>query len=208
MDAVHFPACQNRGVPDHLYYSCWIRGFSAMNMLRHYGRCLELFPYSPQNPGDSVLRIQAISPAEPPLLERAFVDPIAPAEVSAAAAEFHAADACYNFDTWWGLWTFEKDWSLHPSRAAITCFGPQFEEAPRGDDGIDPEHIRLDFGLESWFLPDANLPNSAWYARSNLKGLLKLIHAIDEALPIERRSLWSESGINFAERLQQAAADL
>jgi len=38
--------------------------------------------------------------------------------------------------------------------------------------------------------------------------MLKYVHAIDEALPIERRSLWTESGGNFAERLRAAASEL
>ena len=182
-----------------------------MNMLRHFGKCLDLFPISPENPGDSILRVQAISAGEPPVLERAFVDPVDPKEVAAAAAEFHAADSAYSFETWWGLWTFEKDWTLRPARATLYCFGPEYEDSPAGDDeeaAPSAEHLRLDFGLETWFLPQAELPNSAWYARSNLKGLIKLVHSLDDALPVERRSLWTEAGGNFAEKLKLAASEL
>lgn len=63
----------------------------------------------------------------------------------------------------------------------------------------------MDFGLDTWFLPQVELPNAAWYARSNLKGLLKYVHSLDDVLHIERRSLWTESGGNFAEKLREAA---
>ena len=193
---------------DHLYYSCWLRGFSPLTMLRQFGKALELFPFSPQNPGESILRVQAVSSGEPPLLERPFLDPIDPKLVVTEANEFLHDDCAYSFDTWWGLWTFEKDWTLHPARVSISCFGPRFADSPLGDDDRHAEHLRIDFGPEIWFLPQPDLPNSSWYARSNLKGMLKYVHAIDEALPIERRSLWTESGGNFAERLRAAASEL
>jgi hypothetical protein len=40
--------------------------------------------------------------------------------------------------------------------------------------------------------------------QSNIKSLLKLVHDLDDALPVETRLLWSESGENFAEKLHQA----
>ncbi|MBL8237385.1 MAG: hypothetical protein JNM66_08205 [Bryobacterales bacterium] len=193
---------------DHLYYSCWLRNFSALNMLRQYGKMLELFPFSPQNPADSVLRVQAVSTAEPVLMERAFLDPIEAKEVAAAAEEFLHDDCAYMFETWWGLWTYEKDWTLQPARVTLQCFGPRFSDSPVGDEGAKAEHLRVDFGLDTWFLPQAELPNSAWYARSNLKGLLKFVHSLDEGLPVERRALWTETGGNFAERLREAAGEL
>lgn len=176
-------------------------------MLRQFGKALDLFPFSPQNPGDSILRIQAVSSSEPPLLERPFLDPIDPKQVLAAANEFLHDDCAYSFESWWGLWTYEKDWSLLPARATLHCFGPRFSDSPLGDDERHPEHLRIDFGPESWFLPNADLPNSAWYARSNIKGLLKFVHSLDEVLPVDRRALWSESGGNFADRLRQAASE-
>lgn len=177
-------------------------------MLRQYGKALELFPFSPQNPADSVLRVQAVSSGEPPVLEKAYLDPVDPKTVAADAGEFLHDDCAYSFETWWGLWMFEKDWTLQPARVALHCFGPRFNDSPAGEDEQHAEHLRVDFGLDTWFLPHADLPNAAWYARSNLKGLLKYVHALDEGLPVERRSLWTESGGNFAERLREAAGEL
>lgn len=179
-----------------------------MSMLRQYGRMLELFPFSPQNPADSVLRVQAISAAEPLLAERAFLDPIDPKAVAEAAGEFLHDDCAYSFETWWGLWTYDKDWVLQPARISLHCFGPRFNDSPLGEDERQAEHLRVEFGLETWYLPQADLPNSAWYARSNLKGLLKFVQSLEEALPLERRALWTESGTNFAERLREAAQEL
>jgi len=179
-----------------------------MTMLRHYGRMLELFPYSPQNPGESILRVQAVSVTEPPVVERAFNDPVDPKAVAAGAGEFSHDDCAAHFETWWGLWRYEKDWKLEPARVTMSMFGPRFADTPFGDEDKAAEHLRIDFGLEAWFLPNPDLPNSAWYARSNLKGLLKLVHEIDNVLPIERRALWPESGGNFADKLRDAAAEL
>jgi hypothetical protein len=195
-------------VADNLYYSCWLRNFSALSMLRPFGRALELLPISPQNPAESLLRIQPVSSSEPPLLERPFLDPVDPKAVLDAASEHLHDDCAYSFETWWGLWTFDKDWTLRPSRLSLHCFGPRFSDSPLGDENRHAEHLRLDFGLDSWYLPNPDLPNAAWYARSNLKGLLKLVHSIDESLPIDRRSLWTESGGNFADKLRAAASDL
>ena len=167
-----------------------------------------MFPFSPRNPADSVLRVQAVSAAEPPLEEVAFLDPIDPAAVMAAAEEFQNDDCAYIFETWWGMWTYEKDWALLPARVSLHCFGPRFNDSPAGDEERQAEHLRIDFGLDTWFLPQVELPNGAWYARSNLKGLLKLVHTLDEALPVEKRALWTESGGNFAERLREAAGEL
>lgn len=179
-----------------------------MTMLRHYGKALELFPFSPQNPADSILRVQAVSMAEPFVLERAYLDPVDPKLVADEAADFAHDDCAVSFETWWGLWTYEKDWKLAPARVTLSCFGPRFSDSPWGDDEQKAEHLRVDFGLETWFLPQAELPNSSWYARSNLKGLLKFVHSLDEVLRVERRSLWTEGGGNFAERLREAASEL
>ena len=90
--------------------------------------------------------------------------------------------------------------------AGVAC--TRFSDSPGGDEELPAEHLRVDFGLDTWFLPQADLPNGSWYARSNLKGLLKYVHSLDEALPVERRAIWTESGGNFADRLRDAAAEL
>ncbi len=193
---------------DSLYLSYWLRNFSALSMLRPFGKMLERFPYSPQNPSHSVLRIEAVSASEPPLLERPFTDPLDPAEVIACANEFLHADCAYVLETWWGLWQFRKEWELRPARVTLYCYGPEFADTPILGRDSPAEHLRIDFGLDSHYLPRPDDPASAYYTRSNLRGLLRLVQQLDEALPVERRALWSESGGNFAEKLQEAIENL
>jgi hypothetical protein len=189
---------------DSLYLSYWLKNHSALSMLRPFGKLLEKFPYSPQNPANSHFRIEAISSTEPPLLERALPDPLDPQLVLELAQEFHHADCAYVLDTWWGLWQFQsKDWHLLPARVSISCYGPDFADPP-----LDGAHLRIDFGLDCQFLPHPDDPASAYYTRSNLKGLLRLVHTLDEVLTVERRALWSESGENFAEKLERSLQEL
>ena len=76
----------------------------------------------------------------------------------------------------------------------LTCFGPEFEHDLS-------DHLRLDLGLESDFLPRPGAPQNERKSQSNLASLVRLARDIGGAMPIARRSLWSDSGENFAERL-------
>ena len=118
-------------------------------------------------------------------------------QVLAAAKDFQNADSCYRLETWWDLWQFDADWKLTPSRAALVCFGPEFERE-------DGSHLEIEFGIDAHFLPQPDIPGSLVTIQSNIKSLLKLVHDLDDALPVETRRLWSESGENFSEKLQQA----
>jgi hypothetical protein len=64
--------------------------------------------------------------------------------------------------------------------------------------------LEIEFGIDANFLPQPDLPDSPRMIESNIKSLLKLVHDLDDALPVETRRLWSESGENFAEKLHQA----
>src|SRR6266849_6811684 len=68
------------------------------------------------------------------------------------------------------------------------------------------EDLSLEFGLDAHFLPQPELPGSLRMIQSNIQSLLKLVHDLDDALPVETRQLWSESGENFSEKLHQALA--
>lgn len=76
-----------------------------------------------------------------------------------------------------------------------TVFGSEFENHLG-------ENLRVDFGIDSRYLPDPEIPGSARVIQSNIRSLLKLVHDLDDALPVEKRQLWSETGENFVERLQ------
>ena len=94
---------------DQLYLSYWLRGFTANNMLRHFERMLRLFPFSPQQQGQSLLQVQPIDFGEPPLIEQALEPPVEIAAVLAMAREFQAADSAYKLETWWDLWHYDED---------------------------------------------------------------------------------------------------
>ena len=141
--------------------------------------------------------LRAVELAEPELLERRFPDAARVEEILAAAEEFRNPDLAAEVETAWDLWQLQDEWRLTPTPARLSCFGPRFESEAG-------EHLRLDFGLDAHFLPQPGHPEGLKMVRSNLTSLLRLVHSLDEALPIERRQLWSESGGNFAERLQSA----
>lgn len=187
---------------DSLYLSYWLRNYSALSMLRSFGKVLERFPFSPHNPSNSSLQIVPVSSAEPPLFEASLADPLDTEVVLNRCEEFLHADCSYVLEAWWGLWQFRKEWELRPARVTIFCFGPEF------GDGTPTEHLRVDFGLEAHYLPRPDDPASAYYTRSNLKGMVRLVQQLDEALAVDRRTLWSESGENFAEKLQQSVQEL
>ena len=183
------------GVADQLYLSYKLRGFSNMNMLRHWERLLRKFPYSRLSQTASTFRVQAVAFSEPALFERSMPDPFDLDAVLELAKEFTASDCAAQLETKWDLWQFEGDWKLTPTRVLLTCFGSGFEDS-------EGDNLRVDFGPDSTFLPDPELPNALFMSQSNIKSLLHFVHEADSALTVETRRLWTESGENFAERLQ------
>ena len=182
---------------DQLYLSYWVRGFTAHNMLRHFHKLLSAFPFSHLSPRAPLLRIYAIECIEPPILERSFDWTTTVDTVIESAAEFRHPDCCYFVEAYWDLWRFHADWTLTPSGVTLACFGP----LSRSDLG---DHLRIEFGRDSDFLPQPEIPNSASKVQSNIRGLLRLAHELDEVLPADRRQLWSETEEDFAGRLQAA----
>jgi hypothetical protein len=182
---------------DRLYLSCWVRGFNEANMLRHYSKLLDHFPFSKLATHTRALRIYAVEFAEPPVVEKPFEAEAETPDILAAARDFAAADCVCELDAAWDLWNFDKDWKLAPAAVTISCFGPQFENEHE-------DHLRIDFGLDAKFLPAPELEGSLRMHQSNLRSLLHLVSQIEKALPLSRRSLWSESGANFAEMLAKA----
>jgi hypothetical protein len=188
-------------MPDRLYLSCWVRGFNAASMLRHFEKILARVPFSKLASLGPLLRVRAIEMAEPPLFEREFPLGTSAAEIIKTAQEFVHEDCCVEVDAAWDLWQYDGDWKLAPTPVGLMCFGPEFENET-GD------NLRIEFGLDSRFLPIEGLEGSARMGQSNLRSLLHLVGDIERAVPVERRSLWSESGVNFAELLAEAVARL
>ena len=177
---------------DRLYLSCWVRGFNGANMLRHFEKLLSVFPFSKLAKRGPELRVYAIERVEPPLFDREFPPGNDPATIIAGAREFMHDDCASDLTAAWDLWQFDGDWKLAPAEVILSCLGPEFENE-NGD------HLRIEFGLDARFIPDPELEGSARMVESNLKSLLRLVRDIEGALDLERRTLWSESGVNPAE---------
>lgn len=183
---------------DKLYLSYRVRGFTESNMLRHWERMLKLFPYSRLAEGGASLTIRPVSDAEPAVLERPFAYPLDPAVVLSAAREFDTSDAAVDLGAHWDLWQYAgDDWKLSPSRVTLSCFGPRFESERDAQ-------LQIDLGLDAHFLPQPELPNHLFMARSNIRSLLHLVRELDGALHVEHRRLVAESGENFAARIESA----
>jgi hypothetical protein len=208
---------------DQLYLSYWLRNYSESTMLRHYEKLLSLFPFSILGQHPSTFKIMAVDSNEPVVAEIPYAPPVPVDAVLAVAKDFQNADSSYRLETWWDLWQFDGDWKLAPARVALCCFGPEFNQIPSGnprpagaqptpvivfpgteDDAAIGCALEIEFGIDANFLPQPELPDSPRMVESNIKSLLKLVHDLDDALPVETRRLWSESGENFAEKLHQA----
>lgn len=170
-------------------------------MLRHFGKMLETFPFSKLAQRGPTVRVYALNYAEPPLFERAFDPGAETAGLIAAARDFAQPDCCVEIDAAWDLWQFAEEWKVLPSPVTLSCFGSGFENETFVD--LSGDNLRIDFGLDSKFLPSPEVAGSARIQQSNLRSLLYLGTQIEKALPLERRQLWSESGANFAAVLEE-----
>ena len=192
----------NGEVTDQLSLSLWLARGLQSSRLRHFEKLLQLFPFSQRPQPQSVVSIHAIDSTEPPLLERPVNGPLDPAEVMEILQGYSGDDVAYRVESWWDLWQFEGDWRLAPVRVNLACFGPTFDNLT-SKDLSKQEDLRIDFGVDSHFLPQPDIPGSAKLVESNIKSLLRLVHELDSVLPVARRKLETESGDNFAHRLQE-----
>jgi hypothetical protein len=186
-------------VPDQLFLLLWLNRQSRATRLRHFEQLVRLFPFSQRDQPQSTTSIYAVDSTQPPLLEQPMNGPLDPEDVIGTLHDFEGDDVAYRVESWWDLWQFDSgEAKLEPSRAALSCFGPEFDaRAASGQ-----EDLRIDFGSDSNFLPQTNVQGSARFIESNIRSLLRLVHEIESALPVAKRTLETESGENFAGRLQ------
>jgi len=163
---------------------------------------LRLFPFSQREQPQSTLSVYAVAETEPPLLESPVNGPLDVDEVLASFAEYSGDDLAYTVESWWDLWQYDDDWTLGPVWVELACFGPEFDNGTERISG-EQEDLRIEFGLDSHYLPRPELTGSGRMTESNIKSMLRLVHELDSTLPVERRKLETESGENFADRLQQ-----
>lgn len=169
--------------------------------MRNFEKLLRIVPFSQREQPQSVISIHGVSLNEPPLMERPVNGPIDISDVLETLQDYQGEDVAYRVESWWDLWQYETDWELSPARIALSCFGPEFESGAERESG-EQDDLRIDFGLDSNYLPQPELPGSPRLIESNIKSLLRLVHELDSQLPVRLRKLETESGENFADRLQ------
>ena len=187
-------------------------------MLRQYEKLLRLFPYSRLAQQASTFKVIAVDYSEPTLIEIPYPPPVPVEAILSVAKDFQNPDCSYRLETWWDLWHFTDQWKLEPTRVALCCFGPEFDRGSAGAVSVSAVTefpgsaeiggpgcaLEIEFGIDANFLPQPELPDSPRIVQSNIKSLLKLVHDLDDALPAEKRLLWSESGENFSDKLHHA----
>ena len=181
---------------DRLYLSYWLRGFTEANMLRHFATMLRKFPVSRLRPAME-LHVYDTEFVEPSIFTGSY-DDLNHFDQMIDDAKLNRSDRYgYELIAAWDLWQWdEKEWKIAPARVSLECFGTRFERE-RGED------LRIEFGVEDQFLPQLHVPgNSLPMVQSNIRSLLQLTRELDAVLLLEKRQLWSESGENFADRLQ------
>ena len=190
-------------MPDRLSLSLWLRGGGApQTQYRALEKVLRAFPFSKLASTPSTLHILAVDWRESAVAEYPLEPgPPDPAEVIRLAKEFKEPDTAIQLDTYWDLWgVLDAEWKLLPAPVSILSFGPRFER----DEGED---LRIDFGTETRFLPRDGAATLK-LVQSNIKSLLRLVHEIDNTLPVEKRHLSTESAVNFASKLQDVLMEL
>ena len=196
-------ADDNENVADQLTLSIWLARASRSSRVRQFEKLLRLFPFSQREQPQSVISIHGVDSTEPPLLERPVNGPLNVDEVVSILADYSGADVAYSVESWWDLWQYETDWALGPARVALHCFGSEFDAGTEREGGAQ-EDLRIEFGADGDYLPRPEIEGSTKLVESNIKSLLRLVHELESALPVEKRRLETESGENFADRLQQA----
>lgn len=183
---------------DRLYLSYWLRGFNEANMLRHFATMLRKFPMSRLRPAME-LQVYDSEFVEPSVFASLYDDLNQFDQMMEDAKRFRGDRFGYEVSASWDLWQWNgDDWIVSPARVSLECFGTLFER-DRGED------LRIEFGVEDQFLPQLETTgNSLPMIQSNIRSLLQLTRDLDAALLVEKRQLWSESGENFADRLQSA----
>lgn len=191
---------------DQLYLSIWLDRGARGKQLNYFEKLLRLFPFSQRPQGQTTVVVQAIDSTEPPLLERPMNGPFEIEDVLEILQDYTGDDISQRVESFWDLWQYmDGNWALAPTRVALLCQGPKFDNNT-GRAIEDQEQLRIEFGVDTNYLPLPDIAGSAKLTESNLRSLLRLVHELDSALPVKKRKLETESGENFADRLQQLTA--
>ena len=171
------------------------------------------------------------NPGEPANIESTpeAADAAIEAAVAEATEQLHD-DMAYEFEMRWQLWSpeqpdatsnrfgalaeedsdldpdldaLETDWKLRPHLVRFLGFGPRFDTAGYEQNG----HILVDFGLDTPWVMDENLPEdelddaAQLHIQQNIEKLLAFTLLVEKNCGISSRLLWTESGEPLAEKL-------
>jgi hypothetical protein len=179
---------------DPIHLSFWLRDAHTLTTPLFFRKLLERFPFSKLN-ASGVLRVYAISHLEPPMMEHWLDDQPDPTQLVSLAEQFLHEDVAFELETYWDLWQWDSDWQLRPSRITIDLFGPSFDRELG-------ETLRIDAGSDFLYLPHPK-SDQLRPVQSNIRSILHLASDIEDALPVTRKLLWSDSEENFADRLRE-----
>jgi hypothetical protein len=216
------------------FVSFWTRNYSEQVMLERFERLLQTVPLSSPDLGFLSLTVRAISPSEVPLAEHDLSAAQAkPADVVALAREYPNADCAYDVEASWDLWKRDARaarWIRGPESLLLTCHGEAYDDGVAATSG----HFLVDAGLEHLYTGHAGLlgsrrvpgdpsdPLEAEFlavmtreenlyeyhqkTRDNIQQLINWVQSVEQALPIEKYSLWSEGEENLEARLDDILA--
>ena len=169
-------------------------------------------------------------PEDDPATSPEETDAAIEAAVREATEQLHD-DMAYEFEMGWQLWSPEQpslgsarslpeieddsvdqsidadsqktDWKLRFHLVRVLGFGPEFDTAGYEQNG----HILIDFGLDTPWTMDENLPEDELDAgarlriQQNIEKLLAFTLLVEKNCGISGRLLWTESGEPLAEKL-------
>ncbi len=181
---------------DRLYLSIWLKNHTAMGLQRQVVTALRQFPFSTQLP-QVYLRVGAVDPSEPALVEQAYELPEQLEELLEDAGNWQGSDTSLEVEGYWDLWQERPEgWRLWPSRVNLFFQGPEYPS----DDG---EAVRVELGLEEMYVPELLPEGLARYYQSNIQSLLRLTGDWAAALPVKEKRLWSEGEGSLEARLKR-----
>ncbi|MGH9497166.1 MAG: hypothetical protein ACRD3B_19380 [Candidatus Sulfotelmatobacter sp.] len=188
-------------MPDPLFASFWFSDFAGPAMLPHILAVLQQFPYSERRPGIAYVAVQPVSWNEASVLERRFSPPITPEEAIVVFADLIHDDYAYTFDVYWDLWTPDDKghWLMAPSPVKFITQAEEFDDGAHQATG----HIQVDFGLDSFFVPDSvQLTDEAQAKiRDNVSKLVEFVRKVELNTRATSRRMWSDSDENLAQKL-------
>lgn len=219
---------------NHAYVSFWTRERASETLLDRFERLLQTFPFSAVWREFTGMVIRAVNSSEPPLAEHDLRGSLAGAsDVIALARERDNADCSYEVEACWDIWQRNLEtgvWQKGPERVLLICNGRSYDDGTADNSGdfladIGFEHLYTGhagllgaYGARSapsdpveaeflaWMTHEEHLHEYYEKTRANIQLLVNWVASVEEALPLERHSLWSEGEENLEARLDEILA--